>query len=338
MGFGTAEGSFLPVAEKSVDSQIFSLAWIPSSARFCTLGTDIKGKGNLSIYSLNGREIIETESVSVENTLRCSTLETSNVSNRQIGTGDFSGNLCIWDLETMKQEKSVGAHADVLTCISGDSSTSTNIVTGGRDGEVKLWDQRNLDSPSIKMVPEVGQTRKQCWSVCQTHLNSTNDANQSNYVAAGFDNGDIKVFDVRNSKIAWETSLSRGVSKLCVIPRNCDKDDKSENILMAGTVQGKMYTWNMLKPADTPLQQQLDKGTVWEATSLSQNKNLVVTVLGTGAMVLVNLEEDKINKLLSHQVSEPPLTGLSASQDKPGLIATSSFDKTIRLFYYTGLK
>ena len=185
------------------------------------------------------------------------------------------------------------------------------------------------------MVPEVGQTRKQFWSVCQTHQNSTN---QANYVAAGFDNGDIKVFDVRNSKIAWETSLSRGVSKLCVIPRNCDKDDKSENILMAGTVQGKMYTWNMLKPADTPLQQQLDKGTVWEATSLSQNKNLVVTVLGTGAMVLVNLEEDKINKLLSHQVSEPPLTGLSASQDKPGLIATSSFDKTIRLFYYTGLK
>ena len=44
MGFGTAEGSFLPVAEKSVDSQIFSLAWIPSSARFCTLGTDIKGE------------------------------------------------------------------------------------------------------------------------------------------------------------------------------------------------------------------------------------------------------------------------------------------------------
>ena len=30
----------------------------------------------------------------------------------------------------MKQEKSVKAHADVLTCISGDSSTSTNIVTG----------------------------------------------------------------------------------------------------------------------------------------------------------------------------------------------------------------
>ena len=38
------DGSFLSVAEKSVDSQIFSLSWIPSSARFCTLGTDIKGR------------------------------------------------------------------------------------------------------------------------------------------------------------------------------------------------------------------------------------------------------------------------------------------------------
>ena len=61
---------------------------------------------------------------------RCSTLETSNISNRQIATGDFSGNLSIWDLETMKPEKTVKAHADVLTCISGDCSTSTNILTG----------------------------------------------------------------------------------------------------------------------------------------------------------------------------------------------------------------
>lgn len=325
----------MPVAEKLVDSQIFSLSWIPSSARFCTLGSDIKGQGNISIYSLNGREIVETESVSVENNLRCSTLQTGDTSNRQMATGDFSGNLCLWDLETMKQVKAVKAHSDVLTCISGAKSF-TNILTGGRDGEVKLWDQRNLDAPTIRMVPESGQTRKQCWSVCQTHTDEEGDTNQSYYVAAGFDNGDIKVFDVRNSKIAWETSLSRGVSKLSILSRN--GDSKNETVLLAGTVQGKLYSWCINKPEQTPLQHQLDKAAVWEAQSLSDNKNLVLTVLGSGAMVLVNLEEDKISPVLSHQVSEPPLTGLSASRDKPGLVATSSFDKTIRLFYYTGLK
>ena len=57
MGFGTAEGTFLPVAEKCVDSQIFSLAWIPSSARFCTIGTDIKGIFYLSVDSSSIKEL-----------------------------------------------------------------------------------------------------------------------------------------------------------------------------------------------------------------------------------------------------------------------------------------
>ncbi len=46
-----------------------------------------------------------------------------------MATGDFSGNLAVWDLETMKQEKSVNAHSDVLTCISSSKSFS-NILTG----------------------------------------------------------------------------------------------------------------------------------------------------------------------------------------------------------------
>lgn len=327
------DGSFLSVAEKSVDSQIFSLSWIPSSARFCTVGTDIKGKGKISIYSLNGREIVETESVSVDNNLRCSTLETGDTLNRQMATGDFSGNLAVWDLETMKQEKSVNAHSDVLTCISSSKSFS-NILTGGRDGEVKLWDPRNLEAPSLRMVPEPGQARKQCWSVCQSQPNS--EDSQEHFVAAGFDNGDIKVFDVRNSKIAWETSLSRGISKLTIISLN--NDNKSESKLLAGSVQGRLYSWSIRKPEDTPQQIQLDKSTIWEAQKLSNNKNLALTALGSGAMTLVDLDKGNMKTILSHQVSEPPLNCLSVSRDKPGLVATSSFDQTLRLFYYTGMK
>ena len=60
---------------------------------------------------------------------RCSTLETGDTLNRQMATGDFSGNLALWDLETMKQETAVNAHSDVLTCIARSKSFS-NILTG----------------------------------------------------------------------------------------------------------------------------------------------------------------------------------------------------------------
>ena len=197
-----------------------------------------------------------------------------------------------------------------------------------------MWDPRNLEAPSLRMVPEPGQARKQCWTVCQSQ--QTSDNSQQHFVAAGFDNGDIKVFDVRNSKIAWETSLSRGISKLTVI--NMNNDNPSDIKLLAGTVQGRLYSWSLNKPEETPQQLQLDKSTIWEAQKLSNNKNLVVTALGSGAMTLVDLDKENINTIVSHQVSEPPLNGLSVSKDKPGLVATSSFDQTIRLFYYTGMK
>eukprot|EP00088_Acartia_fossae_P008500 TRINITY_DN1405_c0_g1_i15.p1 TRINITY_DN1405_c0_g1~~TRINITY_DN1405_c0_g1_i15.p1 ORF type:complete len:335 (-),score=57.98 TRINITY_DN1405_c0_g1_i15:64-1068(-) len=328
------EGSFLPVAEKCVESTIFSLSWIPSSARFFTLGTDVKGKGKISIFSLNGREVVESGSALVENSLRCCTLETGQVSDRQVATGDFSGHLAIWDLETLAQEKSVKAHSDVLTCVAGSGFGSSQIVTGGRDGELKLWDTRSLDSPpSLRMAPEAGQARKQCWTVASS---AHEDHSTSNYITAGFDNGDIKVFDVRNSKIAWETSLSRGVSKLSILSGR--EDDSQKSVLVAGTANGKLFQWPLSSP-DKMASHQMDKATVWEVQPVSENKkNLVLAALGSGALHVLNLDGEKIETVATHQVSEPPLTGLSANKEKPGLIVTSSFDKTIRVLYYTGLK
>ena len=67
-------------------------------------------------------------------------------------------------------------------------------------------------------------------------------------IAAAFDNGDIKIFDVRNTKIAWETSLNRGVSSLKA------HSFKSLGVLVAGTLEGKLYKWCIETP-DKNLQQ-----------------------------------------------------------------------------------
>lgn len=313
------------VADKAVDNTTVSLSWIPSSARLCAVGSDKRGKGCITIYALNGREIVKTETSTVATPFRSGSLETGDLSDRILAAGDYSGQLSIWDLETLKSESCVKAHSDVLNCVAGVSSGRSHIVTGGRDGEVKLWDRRSLDVPVLRMLPQAGQTRRECWSVSATQHNLQ-------IIAAAFDNGDIKIFDVRNSKIAWETSLNRGVSSLKA--HSC----KSSGVLMAGSLEGKLYKWCIETP-DKNLQQLQcqDMSTVW-ATDVMQSgdKSLILASFGTGALSLI--DEGSLQPVLTDQISNSAINCLSVCTDKPGLLALSGFDKFIRVLYYTGIK
>ena len=53
-------------------------------------------------------------------------------------TGDFGGNLTVWDLEEERAvEEAAGAHRDMVNCVAGAAG---RLVTGGRDGEVRVCD------------------------------------------------------------------------------------------------------------------------------------------------------------------------------------------------------
>jgi len=318
----------MPVADKALEGTAVSLSWIPLSARLCVVGSDRRGKGSITIYALNGREIVKTETSTAETPFRSGSLVTGDLSDRIMATGDYSGQLSIWDLETLKSESCVKAHSDVLNSVAGASSASAHIVTGGRDGEVKLWDRRSLDVPVIRMLPETGQSKRECWSVC--HAGKAHQNLQ--LIGAAFDNGDVKMFDVRYSKIAWETSLNRGVSCLTAYSFN------SLGVLLAGTVQGKLYKWCIESPDKNMQQLQCqDKVTVW-ATSMMQSgdKSLILASLGTGALSLI--DQQSLQPVLTDQISDSGINCLSTCTDKPGLLALSSFDRVIRILYYTGLK
>ena len=187
---------------------------------------------------------------------------------------------------------------------------------------MKLWDRRTLEKPILRMSPEDNENKRDCWSV-------SHSGPDSKLIAAGFDNGDIKVFDVRATKLLWETSLSRGVSNLNLIQAG------EMTGLVAGNVQGKLYKWN-LNSGDSTLSTQLDKSTVWSTERI--NEGTLVSAMGSGALCFTKYSKDRLECVNTHQVSEPPLTGLTTSSDKPGLFATSSFDKTIRIYFYTGAK
>lgn len=87
------------------------------------------------------------------------------------------------------------------------------LVTGSRDGLVKVWDPRQKDEPVATMEPSEGETKRDCWAVAFGHAFNVQDR----CVAAGYDNGDIKLFDLRKMAVRWETNLKNGVSWVSLV-------------------------------------------------------------------------------------------------------------------------
>lgn len=75
-------------------------------------------------------------------------------------------------------------------------------------GTVKIWDVRQENDPVAKMQPNEGEAKRDCWAVA--FGNSYTDSER--VIAAGYDNGDIKLFDLRTMSVRWEHNIKNGVS------------------------------------------------------------------------------------------------------------------------------
>ena len=86
------------------------------------------------------------------------------------------------------------------------------------------------------MEPYEGETRRDCWSVA--FGNSYN--NEERIVVSGYDNGDLKMFDLRAMALRWETTLKYGVCGL-----EFDRRDIPMNKLVATTLQSRIYLFDL---------------------------------------------------------------------------------------------
>ena len=95
------------------------------------------------VYELRQGELKVVKETEKKDGFKCGTFGASSLENRSIATGDFKGQLQIFDLQRLETPVfSVKAHESIINCMDGCGGLDVGngapeIVTGGRDGCVK---------------------------------------------------------------------------------------------------------------------------------------------------------------------------------------------------------
>ena len=356
----TNKPQILEHLNKSLPLTIYDTKWIPSSARFVCLGSHARGTGAIQVYELEEHELKLVAEWEKKDSIKCGTFGASPLDERHLATGDFMGNLHVWDLDNnmgtpvfhVKAHDSIINAIDGIGGLGGKGYGAPELVTGSRDGRVRVWDSRQREAPVAAFEPAQGEVVRDCWAVA--FGNSYGDDDRC--VAAGYDNGDVKVFDLRNGKTFWETNVKNGV---CAV--QFDRPDIQMNKLLVATLESRLSVFDCrtLHPekgfADVT-EKGTDNSTIWTGKHLPQNRDIFMTSGGDGSVNLykycypekrsVRDAEDKFDQgvagtleLLNTRVlSSQPISCWDWSPDKAGLACCGAFDQTIRVVICTKLR
>lgn len=88
----------IPHLEKNINHSIFDCKWIPCSPKLVVVGSRPDGTGSLDIIEVSDgvRELKTINTLNTGKGFKCCTFGASNVRDRQLATGDFTGQLTIW--------------------------------------------------------------------------------------------------------------------------------------------------------------------------------------------------------------------------------------------------
>jgi WD40 repeat protein len=327
---------------ESLPYTVHCARWVPTSCRFVVVGSRPRGTGALQVYRMSTQaksapeRLTKQADVETERAIKCATFAGCDPIQRHVAVGDFGGHLEVFDLlNASKPVFSRQVHGQSINAIDGGGAPGPcEFVTGSRDGRVCVSDIRAPDPVVALLMPE--RDARDCWAVSMGGTAGPQDRT----VVAGFDNGDLKLWDLRTSAVTWETNLRNGV--VC-----CQLSDRTGPLrrLTAGCLSGQIVTFDLAdKPADkgyaSHAQKVKDSATVWVVEHCPQRRDVVATTGGGGEVVVWRKDKKslKLDKIASIQLSTQPVASFDWHPDKEGLVLMSSFDQTVRVAFVTHLK
>lgn len=367
----------------ALDETIHDVKWIPSSARFCVLGAHARGTGSLQVFELENNHGASFSSPSAtpssrlvmnakekcehDHALKCGTFAGSDEIERTFIAGDFSGQLLSWDVENLTRPTRVvkNAHESIINCIDGcHNEHSKVIVTGSRDGSVKVWDFRRRQSdPVVSFAPSVTtMVSPECWSV--NVGNAKNDSEPM--ILAGYSDGTVKMFDLRRVNMSggnnspplyWETNVGRGV---CGVEFDRKAIEMNKFLVTCLESHSKVFDARTFNPkrggfSSSVITEVTENGpTIWGVKHSPFNREISAFLGGDGTLSVhkyaypkqrrLRLSEEECvgnagqtHLLVESKVSTQPISAFDWNKDKEGLAICSSFDSRIRLLFITGM-
>ncbi|CAM9370319.1 unnamed protein product [Chrysoparadoxa australica] len=351
----TQAPQLIEIVHKSLGFTPYETRWIPCSARFVCCGVYPKGKGAMQVYEMDRGDVKVMDEKERPAGIKCATFGASSLENRHMASGDYDGKLNIYDLERNDVPVyGIQAHASIVNAIDGFGGSEMGygppeLVTGGRDGCVRVWDPR-VQQPVLSMEPEEGQAARDCWTVA--FGNSCND--EERCICAGYDNGDVKLFDLRtNSLSRWEANVKNGVTSV-----QFDRRDIEMNKLVVTTLESKIRVYDLRTQHPSEgfsfMTEKAHKATVWLARHLPQNRDLFMTGGGNGGFNLYKYHypnartkqhkdghpegvAGSVELLNSRVISTQPIVSFDWSPDREGLCALACLDQSLRVYIVTKL-
>jgi WD40 repeat protein len=133
-------------------------------------------------------------------------------------------------------------------------------------------------------------------------------------IAVGYEDGEIKLFDIVGSKYLWTTQLKDGI---------CSIEFNQERLLVS--TLGGAYVIDITTGKKSEIEATADT-TLWAIRHLPQDPSLFAIASGDGQLSIYN---DQL--LDSVNLSKHPIISLNWHKDKKGLFACSSFDQSIKI-------
>lgn len=265
--------------------------------------------------------------------------------------GGFEGSVGLWDLSRTEVPLSMfKAHDDVVNCMDGAGSLSgrPEFVTGCRDGTVRLWDMRQNHKeapgnpiPISDMSLKKGREGHEVWCVALgrpgSEADTTGTSADDMLVVAGYDNGDLRVVDIRAGQPVFETNLKHGICSV-----EFDRRQGRANGLVATTLEGAIHSFDMLngqfpdtnRTTDEVVTVQTgDDSTIWQARHIPQRPDIIAATDGGGQLYLYQHGDEKtlIKPLGSHKAAKEAMISLEFNEDLEGLYVGCDLDCTLRV-------